>query len=92
MSARFSRLTACAVLLAAASTTGCMSLDEFQRSDDAIKDALKYAYKFRKKDKSGEMYAKNKRQIVFGADARRAVLLRRVFDDQFVDRLNDAVP
>lgn len=30
---------------------------------DPIKDALKYAYKFRKKDKTGELYAKNKRQI-----------------------------
>lgn len=30
---------------------------------DPIKEALKYAYKFRKKDKTGELYAQNKRQI-----------------------------
>jgi tetratricopeptide (TPR) repeat protein len=30
---------------------------------DPMKDALKYAYKFRKKDKDGELYKANKRQI-----------------------------
>jgi len=30
---------------------------------DPMKDALKYAYKFRKKDKTGELYAQNKMQL-----------------------------
>jgi len=38
--------------------------DNFEEEyKDPIKDALKYAYKFRKKDKEGTLYAQNKRQI-----------------------------